>query len=119
MLRPPPRPTRTYTLFTFTPRIRSGRVHALDVEADTEPVRGSGILDIGGGADEAIFVAMAGNPPAKRREHVEMIDRALFAKADIERDDIDTCGMHVGQLRSEERRVGKECVSTCRSWWWR
>src|SRR3546814_21155283 len=53
---------------------------------------------IGGGADEAIFVAMAGNPPAKRREHVEMIDRALFAKADIERDDIDTCGMHVGQL---------------------
>src|SRR3546814_15366536 len=20
--------------------------------------------------------------------------------------------------RSEERRVGKECVSTCRSWWW-
>src|SRR3546814_5416225 len=72
------------------------RVHALDVEADTEPVRGSGILDIGGGADEAIFVAMAGNPPAKRREHVEMIDRAL---------------------RSEERRVGKECVSTCRSRW--
>src|SRR3546814_11579592 len=25
-----------------------------------------------------------------------------------------TCG-----LRSEERRVGKECVSTCRSRWWR
>src|SRR3546814_14104540 len=21
-------------------------------------------------------------------------------------------------LRSEERRVGKECVCTCRSWWW-
>src|SRR3546814_15413137 len=21
-------------------------------------------------------------------------------------------------LRSEERREGKECVSTCRSWWW-
>src|SRR3546814_15975514 len=21
------------------------------------------------------------------------------------------------QIRSEERRVGKECVSTCRSWW--
>src|SRR3546814_13077452 len=20
--------------------------------------------------------------------------------------------------RSEERRVGKECVSTCRTWWW-
>src|SRR3546814_12554276 len=24
-------------------------------------------------------------------------------------------GAHLG--RSEERRVGKECVSTCRSWW--
>src|SRR3546814_6823495 len=23
-----------------------------------------------------------------------------------------------GSLRSEERRVGKECVSTCRSRWW-
>src|SRR3546814_13761716 len=22
-----------------------------------------------------------------------------------------------GVVRSEERRVGKECVSTCRSWW--
>src|SRR3546814_12807644 len=28
--------------------------------------------------------------------------------------------LHLGPLpfwRSEERRVGKECVSTCRSWW--
>src|SRR3546814_14513790 len=24
----------------------------------------------------------------------------------------------IGVLRSEERRVGKECVSTCRSRWW-
>src|SRR3546814_13652002 len=23
-----------------------------------------------------------------------------------------------GEQRSEERRVGKEWVSTCRSWWW-
>src|SRR3546814_2686789 len=25
--------------------------------------------------------------------------------------------MHLARLRSEERRVGKECVSTCRSRW--
>src|SRR3546814_17614548 len=25
--------------------------------------------------------------------------------------------MHGAANRSEERRVGKECVSTCRSWW--
>src|SRR3546814_4576125 len=24
----------------------------------------------------------------------------------------------IGKARSEERRVGKECVSTCRSRWW-
>src|SRR3546814_19969751 len=27
------------------------------------------------------------------------------------------CGDDVGGVRSEERRVGKECVSTCRSRW--
>src|SRR3546814_19942531 len=27
-------------------------------------------------------------------------------------------GTGVGSVRSEERRVGKECVSTCRSRWW-
>src|SRR3546814_12358491 len=26
-------------------------------------------------------------------------------------------GNMVGQVRSEERRVGKECVRPCRSWW--
>src|SRR3546814_15577648 len=27
------------------------------------------------------------------------------------------CGAAQAAMRSEERRVGKECVSTCRSWW--
>src|SRR3546814_18575371 len=31
-------------------------------------------------------------------------------------DDFEICRRYVGQ-RSEERRVGKECVSTCRSRW--
>src|SRR3546814_16582463 len=40
---------------------------------------------------------------------------------------VDSVAIHDGQvvekgqslftIRSEERRVGKECVSTCRSWW--
>src|SRR3546814_15360501 len=29
----------------------------------------------------------------------------------------DIPGSILQQVRSEERRVGKECVSTCRSWW--
>src|SRR3546814_17815290 len=31
---------------------------------------------------------------------------------------LDGAGVPLGILRSEERRVGKECVSTCRSRWW-
>src|SRR3546814_11620694 len=34
-----------------------------------------------------------------------------FAKASLRRD------REIGEERSEERRVGKECVSTCRSRW--
>src|SRR3546814_9177690 len=37
--------------------------------------------------------------------------RAAVDQASLmQRDDVD-------HVRSEERRVGKECVSTCRSWW--
>src|SRR3546814_18064778 len=32
--------------------------------------------------------------------------------------EIETVGQLVAAVRSEERRVGKECVSTCRSGWW-
>src|SRR3546814_8911424 len=32
-------------------------------------------------------------------------------------DPTDPAKIQVGRLRSEERRVGKECVSTCRSRW--
>src|SRR3546814_18380387 len=28
-----------------------------------------------------------------------------------------TIGLEASVLRSEERRVGEECVGTCRSWW--
>src|SRR3546814_20085726 len=32
---------------------------------------------------------------------------------------VDAPGVGAGQCRSEERRVGKECGSTCRTrWWW-
>src|SRR3546814_11951000 len=30
---------------------------------------------------------------------------------------ITTLGNQLKQVRSEERRVGTECVRTCRSWW--
>src|SRR3546814_18272314 len=58
--------------------------------ADDRHALGLGIevLDVGGGGDEAVV------------HHQQGIDGLV----------------HTG--RSEERRVGKECVSTCRSRWW-
>src|SRR3546814_11756110 len=35
----------------------------------------------------------------------------------VRRRDLQVVGIEVGEVRSEERRVGKECVSTCRSRW--
>src|SRR3546814_12055378 len=36
----------------------------------------------------------------------------------IEREQLRSAAALVAGCRSEERRVGKECVSTCRSRWW-
>src|SRR3546814_13896209 len=39
----------------------------------------------------------------------------------VRRAAVETCGGYRPEMtygRSEERRVGKECVSTCRSRWW-
>src|SRR3546814_12065706 len=51
------------------------------------------------------------------------IERNRFERFSVQkRGDIEVSGMKPGSvlavdLRSEERRVGKECVSTCRSRW--
>src|SRR3546814_12643714 len=62
---------------------------------DTHPFLGNGV-------DRAVvifFDGMAGN----ERVDVQMVDAPILHLVD--------------QGRSEERRVGKECVSTCRSRW--
>src|SRR3546814_1126980 len=43
---------------------------------------------------------------AWKRDHEDLRDLAIPMLSDVKR-----------ELRSEERRVGKECVSTCRSRW--
>src|SRR3546814_8808691 len=48
-------------------------------------------------------------------------DRRIGDEGGIARDDVDGKGRRIGEIedpgRSEERRVGKERVSTCRSRW--
>src|SRR3546814_14666811 len=106
MRRPPPRSTRTDTLFPYTALFRSRMV---GIEQ-----QGKGRRRIGGyphRGDIAHFVLIG-----------DRADRALRRLQDAQFD-----GGGVRQQRtapaprtkgrSEERRVGKECVSTCRSRW--
>src|SRR3546814_12699639 len=93
MLRRPPRSTRTDTLFPYTTLFRS------DLE----------IADRGAEAGIPVHKALV----AIEQPFLVKIDEYLehgLREALVHRE------AFVGP-RSEERRVGKECVSTCRSRW--
>src|SRR3546814_15047572 len=122
MIRRPPRSTRTDTLFPYTTLFRSkytaeqtrlsadraddadGTLKFVETlfgrsctrpqcaRPETGEKRNGDLAKIGGGIDIAVPT-----------------DRRIREAGDI--------GAAPGDLRSEERRVGKECVSTCRSRW--
>src|SRR3546814_18361685 len=118
MIRRPPRSTRTDTLFPYTTLFRSSEL------APIEEARAN-----------AFIIDPALKPPAPKQPglHVyvdwdlndlrEHIDWTPFFRAwelagvypAILDDAI--VGESARSLRSEERRVGEECVSTCRSGW--
>src|SRR3546814_20017094 len=93
MIRRPPRSTRTDTLFPYT----------------------------------TLFRSCIKLPPGEkdRRDNFRPFPLAVFRRKNPCHAEVLACGeilMQVSSsyycsLRSEERRVGKECVSTCRSRW--
>src|SRR3546814_20230086 len=93
MRRRPPRSTRTDTLFPYTTLFRSHTVVSalLAVRLPT-----SGATDFHG--------VTGGVNKARERIHRRKCGAAITSDSDFRR-------------RSEEGRVGKECVSTCRSRW--
>src|SRR3546814_16855717 len=116
MMRRPPRSTRTDTLFPYTTPFRSAAVvdratlvlgscdgdHAVRLDpAGGLASRQSGIGRSGRG-DE-------GAGPANRRAG----DHPSFDDVGVH----DLGGGPCDHVRSAERRLGKECVSTCRSRW--
>src|SRR3546814_11592912 len=96
MIRRPPRSTRTDTLFPYTTLFRSSDRRAREPSRVGGARMGEGILAARRRAGMFGDVADAEVKLEGRREpgEPEQIRR-----------------------RSEERRVGKECVSTCRSRW--
>src|SRR3546814_18639981 len=117
IIRRPPRSTRTYTLFPYTTLFRSGQ----------RPGRVAQPLDVEGG-DLLLEAALAQQDVLGRHPDVLEIQLAPVVAADVAHrlaagearraaldqhraDSVDAAAS------SAERRVGKECASTCRSRW--
>src|SRR3546814_10957208 len=98
MIRRPPRSTRTDSLFPYTTLFRSG-------------------------AAQAVRIALGADRQDDRFGGDGVALRGLDAKGALRAGDLDHLGIIDDPdlvdraVRSEERRVGKECVSTCRSRW--
>src|SRR3546814_18212567 len=118
MIRRPPRSTRTDTLFPYTTLFRSAcpdarRAHA-DVDLFVEQDRNL-VIDLGP-RDVEFGTAVTG--PAV----VDACRAPIFGDPDVEIFEVttvehDALRVDLGVAGSEERRVGKGCVSTCRSRW--
>src|SRR3546814_20639277 len=102
MIRRPPRSTRTDTLFPYTTLFRSRE------PPPSKKWRFTDLRDSESSLDRR----------SRRCRRSRGIYGSFRWKADrhqIERQDRDA--NRIWCVRSEERRVGKECVSTCRSRW--
>src|SRR3546814_14588864 len=125
MPRRPPRSTRTDTLFPDTPLFRSLLVHAAAVEDEDASLWlllryrdrcGDHVTDANR-ADEAQRLAEIdrSRPGQFGPEHRGDKAAAPHAMGDDPLKEIRLGKVGIEVRRSEERRVGKECVSTCRS----
>src|SRR3546814_11487049 len=99
MIRQPPRSTRTDTLFPYTTLFRS----------HDRPMNQADLLEAMRQCDVLVPTV------------TDHIDASLIAEAGDRLQLMANFGNGVDHIdlkaRSEERRVGKECVSTCRSRW--
>src|SRR3546814_13766765 len=112
MRRRPPRSTRTHTLFPDTTLFRAGSRHATGLRKTygKRTVVHDGSLSV----DSGEVVGLLGPNGAGKTTSFYMIVGIVPTDAGrIEIDDTPITSMP----RSEERRVGKECGSTCSSRW--
>src|SRR3546814_14644010 len=99
MLRRPPRSTRTETLFPYTTLFRSRNRHAVPDDDDSRAAGHAATL-------KRLRFQDTRMQTGERKPHPLQALRDFLGQ--------ESAG---GMVRSEERRVGKECVSTCRSRW--
>src|SRR3546814_13263919 len=106
MIRRPPRSTRTDTLFPYTTLFRSIRSPPLGRHS-MAPRRKN--LGDAGGPQPFCRHSKRGTQPRTARTDDDNVIGVI--------DDFVGAGHTELASRSEERRVGKECVRTCRSRW--
>src|SRR3546814_11272573 len=112
MIRRPPRSTRTDTLFPYTTLFRSDRY--LSSEAEIEAAL-STMME----SRDILFrdnVAISGHR-ASSRPLLSGLAEAIGMCANLDERFEKLCSQLDKSDRSEERRVGKECVSTGRTLW--
>src|SRR3546814_11272901 len=110
MLRRPPRSTRTDTLFPYTTLFRSR-----DVVAPAIPIA-QAIGRLGNWFNQELFGRPSDLPWAVRIDPAHRPD-GLDHVATYHPTFLYEALWNIALARSEERRVGKACVSTCRSRW--
>src|SRR3546814_11513136 len=108
MIRQPPSSTRTYTLFPYTTLFRS----CLDQTPEELPYGRRRLVGIARTVASGPSVVMLDEPAAGLDENESAELARLIRRLADERN------MGVLLVRSEERRVGKECVRKCRARWW-
>src|SRR3546814_18791213 len=110
MIRRPPRSTRTDTLFPYTTLFRSDRIRLAPVTL--------------WGADSSAFEDFSPADRQKLVDHFYAVMQAELStdyrmvaapRAGVLDLQVALTGAMASNPRSEERRVGKECVSTCSS----
>src|SRR3546814_16769312 len=109
MIRRPPRSTRTDTLFPYTTLFRSYYTKGYDTASiDFEGKRGDCAYNAANGTSTHTYVDET--PVNCKTKDIWNLDLTVSQK-------IGDKFTVYANVRSEERRVGKECVSTCSSRW--
>src|SRR3546814_15923721 len=121
MIRRPPRSTRTDTLFPYTTLLRSRKIPAPEPNPETKAFWdncAAGKLTVGkcGDTGKTYWYPRALSPftLTDKTELVEVSGRGtIYSYSVLRASPEQSCIAD----RSEERRVGQKCVSTCRSRW--
>src|SRR3546814_14078662 len=121
MIRRPPRSTRTDTLFPYTTLFRSpvrGAVAARRIMGDAARDRDAAAFGVRRGAGRTAGEPGRSIAAASRDRPRRLADRGeRAARAQAVARPRTTQLRRPARARSEERRVGKERVDTCRSRW--